>query len=240
MRTKLTLLLYLCLCPFWASAQDDSYTYSEAAGSNSLIFRNRMAPQYIFRHNGTHFWENGDFILGNVLYNGKLYNDIYLNIDAYSQQVLAKSSLNVSAVALPTEYVSSFNRGKEKFVNLKANGCEDAPDGFFCILYDGKTKFLLQTRRLLRNETGNKNGKPIGYVDPDYKENVTDYFAISQTWWILRGGKLTQIKTKGDFLSLYDKEDKKDIKKHCKNLHPDGTPPSFQEFCVEALNYMHE
>jgi len=240
MKMRQIQILALCLCPFTAMAQDDFSVYSEAAGPNALIFRNRLAPQYIFRYNGTYFWENGDFIEGDVIYNGKSYRNIYLNVDAYSQQLLAKYSVNVSAVALPTQYVSSFTRGKQKFVNLRATSYPDAPEGFFCIQYDGKTKFLVQVKRLLRHETGNKNGKTIGYVDPNYKENVIDFFAISKTFWILRDDSLIQVKSKGDFLKLFGKEERNKIKKYSKYLHPDGTAPSLEQFCTEALDYLNE
>ena len=62
-----------------ASAQDPEGLY---AG----IFRGKLPGVYPYKYNGTYYWDRREFQLGDVMYNGRLYKDIYMNVDAYQPE----------------------------------------------------------------------------------------------------------------------------------------------------------
>ena len=59
-----------------AAAQDPESAF---AG----IFRGKLPAVYPYKFNGTYFWDRKEFQKGDILYNGRLYRDIALNVDAF-------------------------------------------------------------------------------------------------------------------------------------------------------------
>ena len=71
----LTIFLALLACAGTAKAQDPESLY---AG----IFRGKLPGVYPYKYNGTYYWDRKEFQKGDVLYNGRLYKDVSLNVDA--------------------------------------------------------------------------------------------------------------------------------------------------------------
>ena len=48
----------------------------------SAIYRAKLAKQYPMRYNGTPYWDTCGFKKGTVIFNGRLYEDMLVNLDA--------------------------------------------------------------------------------------------------------------------------------------------------------------
>ena len=87
------------VAPAWA--QDDYTLFSREAGAASLLYRGQKAFAYNMLYNGTYYWNSPDFRKGRVLYDGKGYDDLLLNVDAARQDLLGSvSSISRSFTAM--------------------------------------------------------------------------------------------------------------------------------------------
>ena len=192
MKRKLTLLgclAALLIVPARAQVPEEYARFREEAGEASVLFRGRQATKYTMAYNGNPYWDSPEFHVGTVTYNEKAYEGILLNIDAREQQVLVKAAPNLPSIVLSRDEVPEFTIDGVRWINPQAMGY-NAPEGFFEVLADrGSVLALRRVGKRLKQSADNKNGKSIGYTDPDYRMNVIDYFAFSESFYLLQDGK---------------------------------------------------
>ena len=99
--------------------------------SPSMLFRGRLAERYPSKFNGTPYWDTLSFRKGTVMYNGLLYEDVLMKVDAVGQKLVVKMDETAAATSPDTRQVEWFRIGTDLFVNLHYQGITDAPDGFF-------------------------------------------------------------------------------------------------------------
>jgi len=178
-----------------ASAQNSAeyQAFMQASGYKSVLFRGKVAQSYSGTpHNGTYYWSSPEFKLGSIMYNGKLYEDVFLNIDANTKDVLVRSNQNSLPVALNRDYVDYFNIGDDRFINLQKSGYP-ARIGFYQIIKDGDEPIYLYVSKSYMSSTDNVNGDEIGYVDENYNAKLFKYFGYEARYYMYRAGKLKKI-----------------------------------------------
>lgn len=124
------LCLLLQVVSLQAQNYEETLTYLDRAKDNSTIFRSKQALRYNLAFNGTYHWDDDEFQEGGVLLDGKWFDGILLNIDAFGQNVLAKPFQGQLTVTLPREQIDSLVIGGVSFVNLRKRGF-DVPEGFY-------------------------------------------------------------------------------------------------------------
>ena len=168
--------------------------YQEQAAELSTLFRGRLPAKYPYLYNGTYFMYGPAFYKGDLFYNGKRYYDVWMNIDAFRMDLLVRPGSEQSPVVAYKNLVCWFTLGAAKYVNLEYMGFEDAPDGYFEILSDGTAPVLKQIRKTFRSSSQDHNGPDIGYEDPEYKDDVVNYFRFEESFYTIKGGKVEKIK----------------------------------------------
>jgi hypothetical protein len=195
MKRKLTILGCIAACfvvSARAQAPEEYARFREDAGEASVLYRGRLATRYTMVHNGHPYWSTPDFLPGSVVYNEKTYDGVLLNIDARSQQVLVKYAPDYPAVQLPREEVPEFTIGNTRWINPQAMGYT-APEGFFEVLADrGPVLALRRVGKRIKQSPENRNGKFIGYWDPDYNMNAINYFEFREAYYLLQNGKCSK------------------------------------------------
>ena len=197
----ITFLLLACAFIFAKNnaiyAQDNASKwygdYVEAAGSRATLYRGRLPEKYLYAFNGTPYWESKQFVEGEVKYNGKIYRNVLLNIDACRMELLCRYSYDVSPIILNRQDVQYAKLGGRLFVNLNNLGYEDAPKGYFEVVHDGDTPVLRQIKKVYRTDARFHNGYDIGYFDPDYREEVVNYFRHEERFYTFKEGKVKRI-----------------------------------------------
>lgn len=185
----------LCLACAGAYAQDRTEydSFSAAAKEQLMLFRGRQATSYNdVLYNGHYFWSTPEFRTGDVSYNGRVYHDILLNIDAVEGKLIARYSMEMPAVAVDGDYVPWFTIGPERYVNLRLAGVDASP-GFYEQLSDGSTPVYLRVHKTYVRSTGNANGALIGYEDPYYDSSILAYFRIDSSYYCLTEGRLKKV-----------------------------------------------
>ena len=185
---KLTaLVLALLALAGGAAAQNDPE--SAFAG----IFRGKLPGVYPYKYNGTYYWDRKEFQQGDVCYNGRMYRDVSLNIDACKGELQVRPMEKATAVVVFTDQVAWFTMGGKSFVNLQYLGWKDAPEGFFEVIRDGETPLLRQVEKTLRFDGTNGGASQIGYTDPDFNPSIPNFFMLRETFYALEQGKLVKI-----------------------------------------------
>ena len=200
MRKSIKLLSFV-----WLLVSPVLSAQSPFTGDIPLIYRGKHAAQYTYRYNGHPYWEKTDFGQGDVMFNGVLYEDIPLNIDAVRQELVVQ--WYAIQVAPEREQVSWFSVGGKLFVNLRYQGI-DAESGFYEVIYDGPTPVFRQVNKLARVDVGNHNGRIIGYEDPNYDPDLLEYFQFTQTWWMYRDGQMVRLKNRKALQKAFGREGK--------------------------------
>lgn len=203
------------------------------AGELSILFRGREAMNYKIPHNGTYLWGPEDFAVGDLMFNGRLYHNLYMNIDAVRQEPLVCFRNRLLPVALDPVRVEWFTMGERKFVNASDQGIPEVPEGFFEIIYSGKMTLLKHVEKAFASRVENTNGAIIGYDDPDYRDKVLSFFGYYPSYFLrLDDGEVVRIKHKQNILRYLP--DRKAVKKHMASYGP-GRRISFDEYCREAF-----
>ena len=217
------------------AAYDDQTVFMEAAREKALIYRGSLAPEYHFRCNGIVYAERREFLSGSVMYNGCLYNDVMLNIDACAQLLCVKASV---ICATDTEYVEYACFGGAKFVNLGfGNRIADAPAGYCKLLYEGSVAFYKQIRKTLVTDNGYHNGEDIGYYDPDYSDRTETYFALEEKDYLVKEGRAIPIRSKRAFLKCFDKESAKSLRRFAFRSDSLSGDASLENYAVTLLGH---
>ena len=183
-------VLALSIC---AAATAQGLVNISATEESASLFRGSLPRTYPFKYNGTYYWSQKQYQEGSVFYNGKLYEHIVLNVDAYQGQLLVSPTRNFTPIVVYRDQVAWFTMGDNTFVNLNYLGYSDAPEGFFEIMRDGQVPLLRQVKKFLGANGINNNGDNIGYSDPDYDRSVHTYFHFLQKFYVLEKGYVKRI-----------------------------------------------
>ena len=187
-KRKRILLLLLLLLGGPLSAQD-----RENDQSFSALYRGKVANNYAFKYNGTYCWDERGLQEGSVMYNGKLYEGVFLQVDAYADELNVQPGKNTGLVVPYGEQVAWFKKGATWFVNLRYLGWTDAPQGFYEVVRDGERPLLRNVKKRLLTAGGNHNGDEIGYVDPEYDGSISTYFRQQETFYVIEQGLVRKI-----------------------------------------------
>ena len=163
--------------------------------AQSTLYRGKHSWKYEFLHNGTYLWSPEEFSRGRVMFDGRLYDDVNLNIDAYRQELMVLQEGSVQPTSPDRDAVAWFTRGGTCFVNLNYAGFENVPEGYYEVLGDGSRTVFHQVYKYLYSEIGDFNGvKGIGYDDPEYRSDVLTYFQIQHRYYLLKNGQLEPLR----------------------------------------------
>ena len=188
--TATALLLALSL-----GAQDREWQeYLREAGGQSTLFRGRLQSMYPIRFNGTYYLDTRTFQVGSVMYNGKFYEGVYLNLDAYAQELEARPEAQTSGVILSRSQVSWFTLGSRRFANLRYMGYDSAPEGYFELIVDGKRPLLRLTRKMFRADNTGNGGAILADSDGNYDPAVVNYFGREEQYYSLEEGHLKKLR----------------------------------------------
>ena len=174
--------LVICISCF---AQTDSYKeFADAAAGRMAIYRGRVGTGYTFKYNGTFYFEDSEFVRGDILYDGRLYCAVLLNLNSHKQELLVKLTEGSPALVVKESLVKHFTIGDRCFVNLVAYGYKDAPEGYLEIQRspEGEQIYMLRNKVLdINNYTS---------------ETIKNTFITKDSFWKIVDGRAVKFKLK--------------------------------------------
>lgn len=192
--------ILLSLVPGLLRAQEltDYETYARAAGPDMPLLRSRIADSYGNYYNGTYLADTLGFLPGNICFEGKIYENLLLNLDAVLQHVLLQEEGSPIILDLGRERVQSFTRGGKIYVNLPSEGYS-LPEGFYELMAQGRGAVYKRVNKIVGHlgDLTHDARAYIGYDDPHYRSDLFDYYQHKEYWyWIKEDGSIQRLKSK--------------------------------------------
>lgn len=179
--TGILITLLACPSPARAQASDAVRAYQQASGARSILFRGKQALNYSILHNGTPFLDKGEFMVGDITFEGNVYYDVTFKINAHTQRLYVKLMSAPLAVELTPERTSSIVAGDRRFEGFGPDAA--LPEGFYEVFGTGPERVYKQIQKELSSSLNDVNGEPIGYIDPRYHDNIHQYFSINTAYY---------------------------------------------------------
>lgn len=175
----------LCLCSY---AQDNGYSegrsFQDEAGSAAAIFRGRQATRYNIVYEGTYFWYSPVFEQGRVMWDGKIYDGLSLNIDAITQEALVYPPNSAATVVMDRDHIDWLEMGGIRYVNLSKKGYP-VPAGFYEVRYENESGTVY--RRLDKEVSLDLSRAEISH-------HASYNFNTAESYYLERDGKLDQLR----------------------------------------------
>lgn len=172
------------------------------------------------------FLYSWEYTQGNLSYDGKLYEQVYLNLNVHKEQLSLQNrdeSGRKILVELDPLLVDYFELKGEKFIYYDASqGLWGIPTGFYAVLHQGPMTLLCRTFK-------------------EYKESIVDYkivrsFFTTQSYFLVSNEtvfRLTGEKSLLKVMGPYQKEVRKLIKaEHLKFRRPQDNPGKAYAACI--------
>lgn len=232
----LAVLLLLLTGSRTASAQDDYTLFRDGAKEASVLYRGHKAFEHNFLFNGTYFWESPEYKAGNVVYCGKEYRDVALNIDAVRQDLIVRFN-GVSPKVLEREYVQEFSIGERPFLNLQYVYGAQAPSGYWEVLHDGNMKIVRRVVKRLEEDIDGTKRDQTRYAGP-FRNDIYKAFVYTETVCCVDAdGNIIPIRNRRDMLRMVDKSQRSDVRRHIRRMENADRMP-FDRYCVEVTRYL--
>ena len=223
-----------------APAQDyqELEYFSDSAKDLSVLFRGRQAVRYDFLYNGNCFWKEASYRVGDIIYRGKLYRGVEMNLDAVLQSPLVRMHAGAVSIGLYPSDVEYMKIGDNVYENLALKGHQEAKEGFYEMLTDGEYRLYKRVDKRVETSVDNVNGSEIGYEDPLYKDNIHTYFKYFPTYYLSHnGGPLVRFRNKGSLIKLFP-EHKKALRKHLSSISDSGVKLESEESFIEIVKFV--
>ncbi|MBR5723818.1 MAG: hypothetical protein IKX62_00410 [Bacteroidales bacterium] len=231
-------LLAALACCLGAAAQapdqPEIRSFQQMAGDNAALYSGREAEHYDFPYNGHPYWSSPEFRIGNIEFEGRRYYDLPINIDAYSQRLLLKLSNAVFTLALTPGAVTAADIDGRHYVGVGPD-VEGIEEGFYDVTGNGSEMIYKQIYKPLLSTTGDVNGEEIGYYDPNYRRQVTLYFAHKVRYFFRDvEGHFSPIRNRSSLIRKFPTR-KKEIRRAVQAAGVDVPGTDFGTFCEVVL-----
>lgn len=237
--TYITILISLALSFPCLRAQaqvpDELETFQQASGNHAVLFRGKQATRITFPANGNPYWEQPEFQLGDVVFEGNLYRNVFLNIDAREQRALVTKVLGLMSVALPPAQTPSLTVGNRHFVGVGPG--EALAEGFYEVFGSGKEQVYKHVEKVLNESINDVNGREIGYYDENYRSDVYRFFALKTSYYFRNAdGEFSCIRSRGSLLRKFPSAKRKEIRRAVKAAGIGRSKSDFDSYCKAVLN----
>ena len=178
-------LSVLAAHPSFAQDYGERDDFIRESSNRSVLFRGRQAIRYNLSFDGTYYWETPEFVEGTITLDGKEYDGVMVNVDAFAGEVQLMPPGARSAIVPAREHVDGASMGKTRFVNMLKKGYPVDP-GFYEVVYEGDfTVYRLVKKALLSDLSA---AASTGYA--------REYFETKDLYFIEKDGLLVPMAKK--------------------------------------------
>lgn len=156
---------------------------------NAAIYNGAEYVGYGQQINGHPFFGDDNLKRGDLLYLGVWYKNIPLYYDMVSDVILIQSFDGNHYLRLGSSKVSAFTYGSDQFVKIPGEAVGKLQRSFIQLLHAGKVAVYAQKKKVL--------------VTSSSSEKSTSSFQQFNDYFILYGGKWTEINKSSDLVSLF-------------------------------------
>lgn len=161
MKLSFSLLLVLATKTLMAQAQNTQELINQSASNNlqTIYHKTVQYKQNVFtgieyfrnygKINGHAFWNENEFINGNVGYDGNIYPNLPLKLDLMVEELITHGVNQGVQIKIIREKIDSFTIGSVRFLHLTPDK-NKVPDGFYEILHSQKYTVFCKRNKLIK------------------------------------------------------------------------------------------
>lgn len=147
------ILIILSSISGYSQSKTDYEIFINAAQNNSLINNGTVPITYIGIKEGHCFIYTPEFFKGTICYDGKLYYDILLNINAHLDEVYLRHDQTGNISVLSKESISELTIGQRHYINFRKSNMS----GFFELLSDGEICLYKRVKKIFYENISNRD-----------------------------------------------------------------------------------
>jgi hypothetical protein len=109
---------------------------------------------YLARNDEHPYFGIDDWAYGTIVYDDEFYENVAMFYDLSRDKIITEHSLNGAKLELISEKIQRFTMSKHTFVRLYPDKAKVITEGFYELLYDGKTKVYARREKFLQQNVG--------------------------------------------------------------------------------------
>ena len=177
---------------------------ASAQDFNIPVFRGELAEKYNYQIDGTVYTYSDKFEQGQVVFNGKLYTGLMMNLNAHRDELQVAIGSTGERMAPRRELVGDFTIGTRNYTSLygqrKIKGLQQ---GYYQVLHRGEDALY------------KKIYKKVSERVESISQQTVKVFTTRHKYYLVKDGKVYTIKNEKG-LAKYYKQQKERIKEYIK------------------------
>ena len=171
---------------------------------NTPVFRGELAEKYNYPIDGTVYTYSDKFEEGQVMFNGKLYTGLMMNLNAHRDELQVAIGSTGERMAPRRELVEDFTIGKRNYTSLygqrKIKGLQQ---GYYQVLHRGDDMLLKRIHKTVSDRI------------ESFTRQTVKVFTTKHRYYLVKDGKVYTIKNERGLAKFY-RQDKDRIKDYVK------------------------
>jgi len=136
---------------FLAAAKNNQVKlYTEYIGGQTRMNNGSEHRDYLSRNDEHPYFGVDDWSFGTMIYDEEFYENVPLFYDLNRDKVITEHSINGAKLELISEKIARFSLAGHTFQRLKRDESKIITEGFYDLLYDGKTKVFVKREKSLQ------------------------------------------------------------------------------------------
>lgn len=176
--------------------------YEHGVGVNSPLYKGKEYLDYTFHIEGDQYFQAYIWEKGSVCFDGLLYTDVSMKYDIVHDILIVDHAHLPFPVKLESARIHHFSLLDHYFIRLQADTLNNISTGFYDLLYDGETRFLVKRIKILKDEIEDRK--------------VRHWFEEADQYYIHKDNVFHRVKSKRSVKKVFY-EHKKDIRKLLKS-----------------------
>lgn len=190
----LTLLVVLAMSLLLSAQNAEDYKiFTDAAQGYSVLYRGELSIYSRSKKpndGSTSFAFSANFEKGDIIFCGKQYLDVILNLNAHTDELCVIDPVIGLNIIVNKNFVDSFSMGSRQFVHFKEVDNPILSNGYYEVLYSGGFKLYKKNQKQYFENT--KDGLYI-------KKG----FTLVENFYLCKNDKWYRIASKRDLKKLY-------------------------------------
>ena len=126
--------------------------FINTADQYASLFRGELLPSYEKKtplDGSTYFAFSKEYETGSVLFRGKRYNNVLLNLDAHLDELCIAYPAFSIFICVNKHFVDEFTIGKLRFIHYKQEPPSLLSNGYYQVLYAGNVKLYKKIQKIV-------------------------------------------------------------------------------------------
>ena len=171
---------------------------------NTPVFRGELAEKYNYPIDGTVYTYSDKFEEGQVMFNGKLYTGLMMNLNAHRDELQVAIGSTGERMALRRELVGDFTIGERKYTFLCGErAVKGLQQGYYQVLHRGDDMLLKRIHKTVSDRI------------ESFTRQTVKVFTTKHRYYLVKDGKVYTIKNERGLAKFY-RQDKDRIKDYVK------------------------